>query len=95
MILEAPCFPQDWSWSNQGYPTQCNCMPPQQQQQYQLVRRRGAISQPCDSCECVAIYPSQHQETWKNNYLCAKKSGETSPQLQFSSSGRNFNSTNT
>ena len=83
---ETPCFPQDWYWNNQGASQQCSC---QQHSVYspQGYRKDFIETPECDSCECVSIHPSQHEDIWKNNFLCAKKT-QFSPKLEFSKSGQ-------
>ena len=55
-----PCWPDDFVWSNDGLPPNCNCGP----------NSTNPTSNPVCRCNCIKIHSSKSDESWNNNLLC-------------------------
>ena len=71
--LAYPCWPDDFVWSNDGLPPNCNCGP----------KSINPNSNPVCRCNCIKMHTHKSDTSWSNNLLCFRDT-QSNPRLVLS-----------
>eukprot|EP00111_Clytia_hemisphaerica_P024303 TCONS_00071669-protein len=55
-----PCWPDDFVWSDDGLPPNCNCGP----------KSKNPNTNPVCRCNCIKMHSDKSDSSWNNNLLC-------------------------
>lgn len=72
LTLIAPCWPQDFQWSNTGYPQNCGCGGEQQPGTQEQPKEDDKNDKKCKLCKCLAIKTKRSPKSWQHNHFCHK-----------------------
>lgn len=78
----APCFPQDFLWSSNGYPEPCGCD--------KNTDKDDEKDKRCNLCKCLSMKSNDTPKAWRNNHFCYKSGGEKDPNFQLIRNGKSF-----
>ena len=93
IILLAPCWPQDFQWSNTGFPQNCGCGGDQQSKpeensgSTEKEPNKDDNDKKCKLCKCLSIKSKRSPKSWENNHFCYK-AGKNDPHFRLMRNGK-------